>query len=250
VIELKAVSGGYGSRNVISNVSVAFPKGEITAVIGANGCGKSTLLMMCAGLLPISKGEILVGREALSALSRNQIAKRISYLSQSQTTGNLSVQALVSHGRFPYLGYPRKYSVQDREQIQRAMCLAGVEELSHRLMSQLSGGQQQRARIAMMLAQDTPILLLDEPLTYLDIRHQLELMELIQTLKSIGKTVIVVMHDLNLALTYADRVAVMKQGEILAFDTPQKIAEGSAIAQALGVKAVYSKEFKQYFFNK
>ena len=229
MIELNAVSGGYGSRNVISNVSIAFHQGEITAVIGANGCGKSTLLMMCAGLLSISKGEILVGGEALSALSRNQIAKRISYLSQSQATGNLSVQALVSHGRFPYLGYPRKYSVQDREQIQCAMCLAGVEALSHRLMSQLSGGQQQRARIAMMLAQDTPILLMDEPLTYLDIRHQLELMELIQTLKSMGKTVIVVMHDLNLALSYADRVAVMKQGEILDFDTPQKIDKRTTI---------------------
>lgn len=249
MIELKNVSGGYGKRKIISDVNVNFQTGEITSLIGANGCGKSTLLMMCAGLLPISEGEILIDGENITAFSRNTTAKRISYLGQIKNPGSISVRSLVSHGRFPYLGYPRRYTAEDYAKINEAMTLAGVEDISDRIVSELSGGQQQRAYIAMMLAQDTDTVLLDEPLTYLDISHQLELMELVVKLKSMGKTIIMVMHDLNLALSYSDKIAVVKDGGIISFDTPRNTVEGSAVEKALGVKALYSTELKQYFIK-
>ena len=249
MIELKNVSSGYGKRRVIANANLIFPKGEITSIIGANGCGKSTLLMLCAGLLPIFSGEVLLGGEDISKLSRNAVAKRISYLGQIKNSGSISVRTLVSHGRFPYLGYPRKYTAEDYTKINEAMELAGVAEISDKMVSELSGGQQQRVHIAMILAQDTDTILLDEPLTYLDINHQFELMELVTRLKAMGKTVIMIMHDLNLALTYSDKIAVMEKGEIIAFDTPDNIADSGILKSALGVSAAYCAEVKQYFFN-
>lgn len=249
MIELKNVSGGYGKRMIVSDVSVSFPQGEITSIVGANGCGKSTLLMLCAGLLPISSGDILIGGEDISRLSRNAIAKQISYLGQIKNAGSISVRSLVSHGRFPYLGYPRRYTAEDNRKIAEAMELAGVCDISDRIVNELSGGQQQRVHIAMLLAQDTPTVLLDEPLTYLDISRQLELMELIVKLKSLGKTIIMVMHDLNLALSCSDKIAVMENGIITAFDTPKNIGGGDALLSALGVKAEYCSDVKQYFFR-
>lgn len=249
MIELKHVSGGYGKRTIISEVNIKFPSDQITSVIGANGCGKSTLLMMCAGLLPLTSGEILLDGTDISRLSRNKIAKRISYLGQLKNASSISVRSLVSHGRFPYLGYPRRYTHEDYDKISQAMRLAGVEDISDRMVSELSGGQQQRVYIAMMLAQDTDIVLLDEPLTYLDISYQFELMELVDQLKRMGKTIIMVMHDLNLALTYSDQIAVVQNGGIIAFDTPENIVAGSALQSALGVKAAYCADAKQYFFH-
>ncbi|MBQ7336782.1 MAG: ABC transporter ATP-binding protein [Clostridia bacterium] len=248
MIELKHIRGGYGKHTVVFDVSATFSSGEITSLVGANGCGKSTLLMMCAGLLSLRSGEVLLNGKDISKIPRNSLAKQLSYLGQSQSTSNITVESLVSHGRFPYLGYPRTYSDQDREKIHNAMVLAGVADLSHKLLNELSGGQQQRARIAMMLAQDTEVVLLDEPLTFLDIRHQLELMALILHLKTIGKTVITVMHDLNLALTYSDKVAVMEKGRIIAFDRPDAIVHGDALTSSLGIRAFYSREANQYFF--
>ncbi|MBQ8296579.1 MAG: ABC transporter ATP-binding protein [Ruminococcus sp.] len=249
MLELKNVSGGYGKRTIVSGVSAELAGGEITSIIGANGCGKSTLLMMCAGLLSVSSGAVLLGGEDISALPRNALAKRISYLGQIKNAGSISVRSLVSHGRFPYLGYPRRYSPEDQDKISEAMQLAGVEDISDRMVSELSGGQQQRAYIAMMLAQDTDVVLLDEPLTYLDIIHQLGLMELAVKLKSMGKAIIMVMHDLNLALTYSDRIAVMKDGRLIGFDTPENIAAGETLQSALGVKAAYCADAGQYFFS-
>ena len=249
MIELKNVSGGYGKHRVIANANLEFPMGEITSVIGANGCGKSTLLMLCAGLLTPSSGEIPLDGEDISKLSRNAVAKRISYLGQIKNSGSISVRALVSHGRFPYLGYPRRYTAEDYAKINEAMELAGVAEIADKNISELSGGQQQRAHIAMILAQDTDTILLDEPLTYLDINHQFELMELVTRLKAMGKTVIMIMHDLNLALTYSDKIAVMEKGEIIAFDTPGNIAGSGILKSVLGVNAAYCAEAKQYFFN-
>lgn len=249
MIELKNVSGGYGKRMIASDVSVKFPRGEITSIIGANGCGKSTLLMLCAGLLPTASGTVLLDGADISTMSRNAAAKQISYLGQIKSAGSISVRSLVSHGRFPYLGYPRRYTAEDMKKINEAMELAGVTNIADRMVSELSGGQQQRVHIAMMLAQDTPTVLLDEPLTYLDISHQLELMELVISLKSLGKTIIMVMHDLNLALTYSDKIAVMENGRITAFDTPKDIVSGTALLSALGVEASYCSDVKQYFFN-
>ena len=195
MLELTDIYGGYGKRMIINGVSTRFSDGEITSIIGANGCGKSTLLMLCAGLLNPQRGQVLLDGMPLDSLSRNAAAKRISYLGQIKSAGSISVRSLVSHGRFPHLGYPRRYTKEDYEKIDRAMSLAGVSEIADKNISELSGGQQQRAYIAMTLAQDTDTVLLDEPLTFLDISRQLELMELIQKLKELGKTIITVMHD-------------------------------------------------------
>ncbi|MGN1137491.1 MAG: ABC transporter ATP-binding protein [Oscillospiraceae bacterium] len=249
MLELKNTSGGYGKRTVVTSVSALFPEGEITSVIGANGCGKSTLLMLCSGLLEPTSGQVILDGEDMAKLSRNAAAKRISYLGQIKNSGSITVRSLVSHGRFPYLGYPRRYTASDLEIIDEAMKLAGVYDISDRNVSELSGGQQQRAHIAMTLAQDTKTILLDEPLAYLDINRQLELMELIVRLKELGKTVITVMHDLNLAFKYSDKIAVMENGTVTAFDTPDNIIKSNAIEAALGVKAEYCPEAKQYFFS-
>lgn len=249
MIELKNVSGGYGKHMIVSDVSVRFPRGEITSIVGANGCGKSTLLMLCAGLLPNSSGAILLDGEDISTLTRNSVAKQLSYLGQMKNVGSISVRSLVSHGRFPYLGYPRRYTAEDMEKVNDAMELAGILDIADRMVNELSGGQQQRVHIAMLLAQDTPAVLLDEPLTYLDISRQLELMELIVKLKSLGKTIIMVMHDLNLALSCSDKIAVMENGRITAFDTPKNIVVGDALLSALAVEGSYCSEAKQYFFN-
>ncbi|MGN0600417.1 MAG: ABC transporter ATP-binding protein [Oscillospiraceae bacterium] len=250
MLELKNVSGGYGKHTVVSDVSLCFPEGGITSVIGKNGCGKSTLLMLCAGLAAASSGKVLLNGEDLSEISGNKAAKHISYLSQIKSAGSITVRSLVAHGRFPYLGYPRRYTKKDNEKINEAMRLAGVDEIADRNVNELSGGQQQRVYIAMTLAQDTQIILLDEPLTFLDINRQLELMELIVKLKALGKTVIMVIHDLNLALRYSDKVVVMEHGTVTAFDTPRNIIKSNAIEAAFGVKAEYCPEIKQYFFEK
>ena len=249
MLELTDIYGGYGKRMIINGVSTRFSDGEITSIIGANGCGKSTLLMLCAGLLNPQRGQVLLDGTPLDSLSRNAAAKRISYLGQIKSAGSISVRSLVSHGRFPHLGYPRRYTKEDYEKIDRAMSLAGVSEIADKNISELSGGQQQRAYIAMTLAQDTDTVLLDEPLTFLDISRQLELMELIQKLKELGKTIITVMHDLNLALGFSDKIAVMESGKITAFDIPQRIAESDTLTSALGVKGMYCEQAGQYFFT-
>lgn len=250
MLEMKNVSGGYGKRMVVSEINAVFPKGEITSVIGANGCGKSTLLMLAAGLIPCETGTVLADGEDISEISRNGLARKLSYLPQMKNPGSISVRSLVSHGRFPYLGYPRRYTEFDRKKIDEAMALAGVSELADRNFGELSGGQQQRVRIAMTLAQDTGIILLDEPLTYLDIRHKLETAELIKTLREMGKTIVAVMHDLDIAFAFSDKIAVMDAGRLTAFGAPDEIAESGAVEKALGVRALYSGEFGRYFFVK
>ena len=171
-------------------------------------------------------------------------------MEQMKTSSGITVRTLVSHGRFPYLGYPRRYTRQDREKIDAAMEMAGVSDMQDRMINELSGGQQQRVRLAMILAQDTDIILLDEPLTYLDVRYKLEMTELISGLKDYGKAVIAVMHDPELAFGYSDKIAVMKDGSLTATGSPMDIAKSAALAEALGVTAEYCESFQRFFFRK
>jgi iron complex transport system ATP-binding protein len=250
VIKIKKLCGGYGKRQIITDINAEFKEGIITTLVGVNGCGKSTLLQHCAGLLKPFSGDIFVGKADISRIKRIELAKEISYLPQTRTAGSITVRSFVSHGRFPYLGYPRRYGKTDKEKIDYAMKLADVSELSEKMVSELSGGQQQKVYIAMLLAQDTDIILLDEPVTYLDIIHQLELMELIKRLKSMGKTIVMVLHDLNFALTYSDMVYVMENGRIIENGTPQRIIESNIFKKAFGVETIYEPESGQYFFRK
>lgn len=248
MLEIKNVSGGYGTRKVLNNINSFFPPSSIVSVVGANGCGKSTLLKMCCGIIRPSEGSILINGEDISKLKRRDIALKISYMEQSHNPGSITVRALVSHGRFPHLGYPRRLTRSDKEAVEFALSDVGISELADMNVSELSGGQRQRAYIAMTLAQDADIVLMDEPCTYLDISGCFEIAKLAEKLKKRGKTVIMVLHDLNMALSCADIAAVMKNGRLLGAAVPQEAIEKGFIRDAFGVEARRDEESGQYLF--
>lgn len=250
MLEMKNVSGGYGRKQVLYNIDAAFESGMITSVIGKNGCGKSTLLQMCCGLLTPSEGSITIDGVDIANIKHADLAKKISYLSQSHSAGSITVRSLVSHGRFPYLGYPRKYSSEDKRKIADAMELAEVTDIADKYANELSGGQLQRAYIAMLLAQDTDIMLLDEPATYLDMSSQLELMELAVKLKNAGKAIVMVVHDINTALIYSDNIIAMDGGRIIETGSPRHISRSEVVQDSLGIEIIYDENVKQYFFRK
>lgn len=214
MIELKNINGGYGKKQVLFDINTIMHENEITSIIGPNGCGKSTLLEISSGLMKPYEGVVVADGVNIHEMNAKDRAKKISVLSQQKNPGALTVRALVYHGRFPYLGYPRKYRDEDRKIVDEAMRTAGIYDLAEESLSELSGGQQQKAYIAMLLAQNTDIVFLDEPVTFLDINYQLELMEIIKELKNNGKTVIMVIHDINLAMSYSDKIIAMKNGRI------------------------------------
>ncbi len=236
MIELKNLSGGYGPFEAVHDVSLIFPNGQITALIGPNGCGKSTLLNLCCGQLQPQKGEVWVDGEPLCTLSRTDTARKIALLPQSRTVPDITVGSLVLHGRFPWLDYPRIYRAEDKTAAEGAMRRAGILDKSHKLLARLSGGERQKAYLAMLLAQNTGTVFLDEPTTYLDIARQLELLTLLAELKREGKCVVAVLHDLGMALDIADRVAVMKDGRLLIAGTPEQVVASGFIEDAFGVR--------------
>jgi len=200
MLELIKVSSGYNGQDTIRDVSLTFQPGMIYTVVGRNGCGKSTLLKTCAGLLQPSGGSILLDAQALGSYVPVERARRISYLSQTRNTPGISVERLVEHGRYPRLAPPRRLSAGDRMAVENAMELMQIANLRRKNMQELSGGEQQRVYLAMQLSQDASVLLLDEPTTYMDIDYQLSLLALLHQLKARGKTIILVLHDLQQAL--------------------------------------------------
>lgn len=236
MIELRNLSSGYHNQPVLNKISLRLEPGQLTVLIGPNGCGKSTLLKTAIGLMPKQCGEILLDGVPLENLSGKEVARRVSYLSQSRTVPDITVEKLVLHGRFPYLSYPRRYSAEDHRVVQQVMAQVGLTELAHQSMQQLSGGQRQQAYVAMALAQECDTVLMDEPTTYLDIAHQLRLIHLTGQLTEQGKAVVLVLHDLPLALKAADRVVVMQDGEIRQTGTPEQILQSGVIAQVFGVQ--------------
>lgn len=249
MLELKHITAGYGNKNILRDITVSFEKGKMTSIIGVNGCGKSTLLKAILGILPLSGGEILLDGNDLRSMSRVEIAKKISYLSQGKNTPDMTVGQMVLHGRFPYLSYPRRYRAVDREMAKNAMDSVGILHLADKQLYELSGGMRQNAYIAMALAQDTEYILLDEPTTYLDIAHQLELMKLLATLADRGKGVIMVMHDLPLAFDFSDEVVAIQNGTVVAHTTPSEMAALSVMHEIFGVrmeKTVNNKFYCSY----
>ena len=236
MLELNRISAGYGKQTVLDGISVDFEKGKLTSIIGVNGCGKSTLLKAILGILPLSGGEIFIDGENLLTMSRNEIAKKIAYLSQGKNIPDMTVEQMVLHGRFPYLSYPRRYSSHDREVAIKAMETVGVAEFARKPLYSLSGGMRQNAYIAMALAQDTDYILLDEPTTYLDIAHQLDLMRILRKLADSGKGIVTVMHDLPIAFDFSDKLTVMSNGKIIAYGTPSEICKSHIVEDIFGVK--------------
>lgn len=236
MIELKNVCAGYDGKTVLHDANVSFEPGKITVLVGPNGCGKSTLLKSIVRINPHSSGEVLIGGVSIQKMEQKQLARNVAYLAQNKKAPDISVMKMVLHGRFAHLSYPRKYRQKDIEIAQKALKWAGMEAESEKIVSKLSGGMQQKVYIAMALAQDADTILMDEPTTYLDVVHQLRLMEMARQLAKAGKAVVMVLHDLTQALQIADQVVVLKEGKIIAQGTSDEIYESGSLQRAFGVE--------------
>lgn len=236
MLEIQNLHTGYAGREVLHGVSLTAKACEITAVIGPNGCGKSTLLKAISGINPVEAGQVLLDGQELLELPRNLLAQKVAYLPQNRQTPDITVERLVLHGRFPYLNYPRRYRKIDYEAAFCALEKLGLADLAQVPLNQLSGGQQQRAYLAMVLAQDTPVVLLDEPTTYLDISHQLQLMQQAKDLARQGKTVLMVIHDLPRAMQTADELILMERGSIAFRGTPEALFRSGEADRVFGIR--------------
>lgn len=251
MIQLKALRAGYPGRPVLNGVDLELRPGEVLAVLGPNGCGKSTLLRAAAGLLPKSGGEVLIDGVPLERFTVREIAQRVAYLPQSRSVPSITAGRMVLHGRFPYLSYPRRYRREDREIVKRALDWVGAEDLASRMLPELSGGQRQKIYLALSLAQDTPTILMDEPTTYLDVSCQLEVMALARRLAEEGRAVVMVLHDLTLALRYAHRVVLLDEGRARRTGTPEELCGGEDLEQVLGVSLgwVETESGRRYYYR-
>ena len=251
MIELKDLRAGYPGRPVLEDICLDFRPGQVLAVLGSNGCGKSTLLRAACGLLPKTGGAVLLDGVPLERRSPRETARSVAYLPQSRAVPNITAGRMVLHGRFPYLSYPRRYRREDHEMVRRALEWVGAGELSDRLLPQLSGGQRQKVYLAMALAQNTPTVLMDEPTTYLDVSCQLEVMALARRLAEEGRAVVMVLHDLTLALRYAHRAALLQAGKILRTGTPEELYGSRALEEVMGVSLgrVETAEGWRYYYR-
>ena len=239
MIELNSLTFGYTpAAPLLTGLSARFGDGRIRAVLGPNGSGKSTLLRLCARQLAPASGTLRVGGRDAASYDAKAFARALSYLPQSRPVPMISVRALVAHGRFPHLGMTRRLSAKDEAAVGRALEITGLTDVAGRDLRTLSGGQRQKAYLAMLIAQDAPHLLLDEPTTYLDVAHQLELCAILRALRDEGRCLVVVMHDLAQALALADDVLLLCGGQPL-YDGPADGLTGSgAIELAFGVRPV------------
>jgi iron complex transport system ATP-binding protein len=233
------ITVGYGRRPISENLTVSVPDGRFTVIIGPNACGKSTLLRALARLLKPTSGQVLLDGKDIHAHPAKEVARRLGLLPQSSIAPDgITVAELVARGRFPHQKLIRQWSADDEAAVATAMSVTGVEELSGLQVDTLSGGQRQRVWVAMVLAQQTPIVLLDEPTTFLDIAHQIELLDLCRRLnREQGTTMVAVLHDLNQACRYADHVIVMKSGAILAEGDPVEIVTAELVAEVFGLRS-------------
>lgn len=245
MVELREVSAGYGKKQVLRQITAVIRPGELTAILGPNGCGKSTLLKTMLGLLPLSGGQILLDGEPLSAKAPGDIARRIAWLPQEKQTANMTAEQLVLCGRFPHLRYPRRYRQEDREIALAAMERLGIGHLAQMPLHTLSGGQRQSVYVAMALAQDTEWILLDEPATFLDIGGSFALMDTLKNLARQGKGVAAVLHDLPLAMEYADRVLLLQAGGLAAAGTPEEVWASGTVDRVFGIRM--EKDRNGYF---
>ncbi len=238
IIKAQNISVSINEKEIVHGISLDIPEGKVTAIIGPNGCGKSTTLKALSRILPY-KGSVTFKGQEMSTLSQREFAKCLAILTQSpQAPSDLTVNDLVEMGRFPHRGFLGRAGKDDKEHVEWALEQTGVKEMRYRLLNTLSGGERQRAWIAMALAQRPEVLLLDEPTTYLDICHQLEIMQLITRLnQELGLTVVMVVHDLNHAIMYADHVVVVKSGQLVTSGAPREIITADLLAEVFRVKA-------------
>lgn len=230
----------YESRLIAEHLNVAIPANQVTVIIGPNACGKSTLLRALSRLLVPVQGTVLLHGQDIRSYPPKTVAKLLGLLPQSSVApSGICVADLVARGRFPHQSMLRQWSPEDEAAVAKAMAAAHVEMLAERSVDELSGGQRQRVWLAMVLAQDTPIMLLDEPTTYLDIAHQIEVLDLCQRLnREEGRTMVMVLHDLNQAARYADHIIAMKAGRIVAVGHPREVVTPAIMEEVFGLRAI------------
>ncbi|MFE6778616.1 ABC transporter ATP-binding protein [Streptomyces sp. NPDC057702] len=239
-LEALEISAGYGTTPVVRGLSLAIEPGRITALVGPNACGKSTLLKSIARLLPLAAGSVLLAGRDIHALPTREVARRLGILPQSPVAPEgITVGDLVWRGRHPHRQFGQRRTEADDEVVAAALLSTGTADLVDRPVDQLSGGQRQRVWIALALAQDTPVLLLDEPTTYLDIAHQIEVLDLLADLnEDTGKTIVLVSHDLNQAALYATTIVAMRDGRIVRQGPPEAVLTEETVAEVFGLECL------------
>ncbi len=232
------VTLSYGTASVVSDLSVDIRDGEITTIIGPNGCGKSTLLRALARLMRPAGGSVILDGQEIHRLPTRDVAKRLGLMQQQPAPpGGITVEDLVRRGRYPHQSFLQPPSKRDSEIVHDALELTGMTDLRLRPVDQLSGGQRQRAWMAMAIAQETPLLLLDEPTTFLDIRHQMEIIELVQRLNTdANRTIVMVLHDINEAARSSHRIVAMRDGHIIREGAPDEVLDTDLLSDLYGVE--------------
>lgn len=236
MIRAEKLCFGYGQTDAVHDIDAAFPGGHITGILGPNGSGKSTLLRLLTGLIAPRCGRVLLDGGELRRLSPRSIAREIAYLPQSRPLPMITVRSLVCNGRYPYLGLSRRLSADDEAAVESALYITGMAALAGRELRTLSGGERQKAYIAMLIAQGAGHLLLDEPTTFLDIGHQLELMDILRSLRNSGKCVVMVLHDIDLAVQVCDDVIMLNKGGVIYNGTSDGLLTSGAAERAYGVR--------------
>lgn len=238
-ITAEGVTLGYGGTPVVPHLDLEVPPGSFTVIVGPNGCGKSTLLRAFARLLPPGSGRIVLDGRSIHDYRPREAARRIGLLPQDSTAPDgITVSELVTRGRYPYHGMFRRHSEADDAAVEQAMAATSVSELADRPVDELSGGQRQRVWVAMAIAQQTPALLLDEPTTFLDIAHQIELLDLFARLHREGRTLVAVLHDLNHAARYATHLVVMKDGALITQGPPAEVVTADIVNEVFGLRCI------------
>lgn len=230
-LETQNITAGYDKKVIIDGIDFSVPHGKITVIIGANACGKSTLLKTIARLIKPFSGDILFDGQSIHKIPPKHLARELGLLPQSPVVPEgITVADLVARGQFPHQAFLKGMSKRDHEAVEDALVNMGILELAECCVDELSGGQRQRVWIAMALAQETDVLLLDEPTTYLDVTHQIEILDLLMDLNRIkGKTIVMVLHDINLSARYADHIFALKQGKVIAEGKPSEVLSSELI---------------------